>query len=434
MVVGEARARLRWSVLTSLVVSNYRSLGERVELKLGRMTALVGPNGAGKSNLADLIRFIAECARPRGLDEAISARNGFDSILRQGSPRPSHLTLAIQVEGPEFLWAWRFTLVSSEETKFEVLNEQALSVLRVAIKPGTLPLVTAALDAFAEPSFTGSPVNAIAPHLGNAEHGLSFLSGGALHLGGAMVRPTTRLQPSDRDLFLPYLEGSNTFFRDLPEWLCRMSVYSPSPGLLRSPQRLDTHRPLKTNGENWASVLADMQDQAGGTELLVALRHLVGDIQKFRVADLGGFLMPQFWHGKHVDDPGGYWLSAHQESEGTVRIAALLTALFQEPYLTLVGIEEPELAVHPGAMALLFDYLKEASSDSRSQVLLTTHSPDLLDLLDIDDVRIVERRAGSTLVSALDEDQRLAIRRRLFQPSEILRSEGLRPAEGQVNG
>ena len=47
-------------MITSIDVSNYRSLGSEVRMRLGPLTALVGPNGAGKSNVADLIRFLAE--------------------------------------------------------------------------------------------------------------------------------------------------------------------------------------------------------------------------------------------------------------------------------------------------------------------------------------------------------------------------------------
>ena len=66
-------------MITRLSVANYRSIGERVELDLGRMTALVGPNGAGKSNLADALRFVAgKRSRPRLL---VRGRGGRDARL-----------------------------------------------------------------------------------------------------------------------------------------------------------------------------------------------------------------------------------------------------------------------------------------------------------------------------------------------------------------
>jgi predicted ATP-binding protein involved in virulence len=90
---------------------------------------------------------------------------------------------------------------------------------------------------------------------------------------------------------------------------------------------------------------------------------------------------------------------------------------------TTIGVEEPELTVHPGALPLLFDYLKQASR--RSQVIITTHSPDLLDLMDVEDVRVVTREQGITRVEVMAEKQRTAVRSRLVSLSEVMRAEGL---------
>ena len=65
----------------------------------------------------------------------------------------------------------------------------------------------------------------------------------------------------------------------------------------------------------------------------------------------------------------------------------MLTILYQDPPQFLVGLEEPELAIHPGAMAVLADTIKEASL--RGQVVVTTHSPDLINLLPLDSIRAV---------------------------------------------
>lgn len=97
-----------------------------------------------------------------------------------------------------------------------------------------------------------------------------------------------------------------------------------------------------------------------------------------------------------------------------------------------VGFEEPELTVHPGAIGVLFDHFREASG--RGQVLLTTHSSELLDLLDIDEVRVVARHDGATVVSRVDEAQRTLVKKRLATTSELVWSEGLRGATGSGPG
>lgn len=170
--------------------------------------------------------------------------------------------------------------------------------------------------------------------------------------------------------------------------------------------------------------------EAGGlaAELKTALGQITGDIDDIRVRHVGGYLITEFRHGVMIKPKGKSvrpkWFEAAQESDGTLRMAGIITALLQEPPLTLIGVEEPELTIHPGAIPLLYDYLKEAST--KSQVLLTTHSPELLSLLDADDVRVVERRDGVTTVTMMDEPQREAVSERLLTLGELMRMEGLR--------
>jgi predicted ATPase len=116
-------------------------------------------------------------------------------------------------------------------------------------------------------------------------------------------------------------------------------------------------------------------------------------------------------------------IDATEESDGTLRFIGIVTALLQEPPVPVLGIEEPELTVHPGAIPLLYDFLKEASR--RSQVLVTTHSPELLDLVDPEEVRVVLRGREGTTIGPMSAVQREAVRGRLLTLGEVLRAEGL---------
>jgi predicted ATPase len=93
----------------------------------------------------------------------------------------------------------------------------------------------------------------------------------------------------------------------------------------------------------------------------------------------------------------------------------------------LIGVEEPELTVHPGALPTVYDYLAQAAK--RSQVLFTTHSPDLLDRVDTADVRVVERKEGATTVAPMLEEQREVVRKRLMSLGELQRTEGIKQLE-----
>ena len=86
-------------------------------------------------------------------------------------------------------------------------------------------------------------------------------------------------------------------------------------------------------------------------------------------------------------------------SSGTLRVLALMTALFATFDANLIGIEEPENYVHPTAVASFLEYLR--STQDRVQFLVTTHSPLLLDYLgDPSAVRVVQRTEdGATVVA-----------------------------------
>jgi predicted ATPase len=117
-------------------------------------------------------------------------------------------------------------------------------------------------------------------------------------------------------------------------------------------------------------------------------------------------------------------------SDGTLRALAVLVALFQGNGAVshrLVGIEEPEIALHPAAAGVLTDGLRDASE--HVQILVTSHSPDLLDTEAIPDESIlaVVSEHGETHLGPLDEAGRSTLRDHLYTAGELLRMDQLRP-------
>lgn len=154
-------------------------------------------------------------------------------------------------------------------------------------------------------------------------------------------------------------------------------------------------------------------------ELELALARITDEITGVRVDATGGYYVAEF---RHEIDGSVRWFNAAQESDGTLRLAGILTGLLQDPPPPLIAIEEPELTINPGLLPLIFDYL-EAASD-RTQVVITTHSPELLDMLDVDALRVVRRAEGATQVMMVSPEQRSLVRDALASPGEILRTGG----------
>lgn len=103
-------------------------------------------------------------------------------------------------------------------------------------------------------------------------------------------------------------------------------------------------------------------------------------------------------------------------------VAAQMVSSAAQPEMLIV--EEPEVAIHPGAAALLFEVLKQASQ--RGFVLVTTHSPELLDAAQDEEILVCDYRRGTTRIGPLSTAQRELVREGLFSLSELARSEPLR--------
>ena len=369
-------------MIKRLSVSNYRSLGENVSVDLGQLTALVGPNGSGKSNVVDVLSFVSDAVR-LGLADAISSRGEIAGV-RRWSEQPSrlsiHLGLILQNGSPA---SYGFEIESS----YDEYETYTVEVEQGQVRVG--------------------------------EEDVRFrVEAGKWIEGPAGLNP-----PISQSSLVLSIIGGDARFQPLVQCLQQVAVYSIQPDALRGPQRYSPVRPMNRWGLSWASVLKDQPKETWRPDLVGALHSLTGDIEDIKVTSVESHLLVRFRHT--AQEGGEKWLFSEQESDGTLRVAGIVTALLQEPPVPVIVIEEPELTVHPGALPLLYDFLKEASR--RSQVLLTTHSPELLDLIDEEDVRVVLRGSEGTTVAPMSAAQRKAVREGLLTLGEVLRTEGLQP-------
>jgi predicted ATPase len=93
-------------------------------------------------------------------------------------------------------------------------------------------------------------------------------------------------------------------------------------------------------------------------------------------------------------------------SDGTLRLIALVTLLMQPDSISaprLICIDEPELGLHPAAIELLGDLLQKASK--KSQIIISTQSPALVDCFSVDDVVVVNRTGGESIFKRLEEKE-----------------------------
>lgn len=182
---------------------------------------------------------------------------------------------------------------------------------------------------------------------------------------------------------------------------------------------------LRPDGSNVASVLQRIEHRSPetlariGDLLAAALPHAV-DVKPVRYGHRLSIEFVQEWGGGQQ-----VTFNASSMSDGTLRALGILTAVFQEPLPSLLVIEEPEATVHPGALGLILDLLQFASD--RTQVVVTTHSPELLSAKWIEDrhLRIVSWEDGSTYISPIADGARKALQEHLMDAGELLRSDAL---------
>jgi predicted ATPase len=153
-------------------------------------------------------------------------------------------------------------------------------------------------------------------------------------------------------------------------------------------------------------------------------------IERIDAYSVGRYMTVAF-HSRGRPGLEGIEFGPEAVSDGTIRAAGVLAALFQLPasdgQIPLIGIEEPEIALHPAAAGVLFDALTEASE--QVQVIVTTQSPDLLDRedLDVSAVRAVSMDDGLTRIGEVDEASRQIVRDKLYTLGELMRGNQITP-------
>jgi len=374
--------------LTRVVLRNYKSIAG-CDVGLGALTYLVGPNGSGKSNFLDALHLVRD-ALSGSLDNALNERGGLQEVRRKSSGHPTHFGIRLE-----------FALRDGRSGHY-------------AFNVGAL-------------SRGGYEVQAEECAIGGAGSGPFFrIERGSLTACSEQSFPSVT---ADR-LALVSASGLKSF-RPAFDALTAMGFYNINPKLVREPQKPQDGRILKPAGENIVSVIGHLERTSPSALVLVSdyLRTVVPSVHGVERKQIGPLETLEF--RQEVPGARSPWrFPAQNMSDGTLRALGVLTALFQgndDHAPVLVGIEEPETALHPAAAGALREALSRAAE--RTQVIVTSHSPDLLDdpEIPVDSLLAVDAITGETRIAPLDEPSRAALRERLFSAGELLRLNQLAP-------
>jgi predicted ATPase len=416
--------------LHRVCIRGYKSIAF-CDVALRPLTILVGRNAAGKSNFLDALAFLRD-TMDYGITEAVKRRGGWPSIVCR-SARTSRIAFEIEagfacgrphrrlngkgfsalapaageavgnLEGKQFVAKYSLEL-SADAHGIPVLAGEELVICddtqaiaaRYKIQGETLQ------ENWSSPDCSKYPVRPFSEEV------------------RAVYRPGQQL--------LRVL-GSQPCI-ELADGLRHMGFYNFHPDEIRKLQKPNPGWLLDRDGHNLASVLAGLKENDSETFDRVRdyLRVVAQEIENFQVTPLGEYETVRFRLQKGSGE-APLEFDAAGMSDGTLRVLAALAAAFQvvlpRGLPSVVGIEEPENALHPAAMRALVDALDDATQ--RTQIILTSHSGDLLSGRDVNpgQVLVVRSRGGQTHLTPIDAASRKIIEKELYSLADLQRMDRL---------
>lgn len=359
-------------------IQNFKSLRD-VTVDLTPVTVFIGKSGTGKTNFASAVRFLRDYLAG-GVHEIAQHPQDWKCATNPSGMVEFRIVFSV----PEFPERFTYSVRLSEHgvmhpPAFELLDYGSRTVFRQA------------------QARSGQHEWEVKPSL------VSVPQAGGVALGR-----------------LPGLEEAVVAHTALTAGI---GVYVfPNDVLGSNPTGHDGAIGLADKGDNYLRVLrAITRDLQKGTAVKKAIAATLNRINETVAGvELDSHQNPQNAIVAHRLGDKTLTLDLRQESDGFRRFYAHLLALYQMPPKQTLVFEEPENGIYPGALELLADEFKSAPETERGQVLLTTHSPALLDHFSVEHIRVVQLVELETKIGLLAEEQKDAIREELLHAGELL--------------
>lgn len=348
-------------LLGRIELQNFLSYpGDSPAVELVPLNVLIGPNASGKSNMLEALALLR--ASVGDLSAAIREGGGISEYLWKGAndsePAVIQTAIAFQSATRPAGVAHRLELARSG-SRFE-LNNEVLTVARVGQMIGELRYIYRddhGRSRLYSTFTTGTPVD----------------QGGDIRTSPDDLKPDQSILSQRRD---PDLYPELTY---LAEQFGRIALFQDwnvgRRSAVRLPQPTDLPNDfLLSDGSNLGLILHDLsQTSAKREELGEYLRKFYERARYITTKIQGGTLQ------LYIEEEGGRLIPATRLSDGTLRYLCLLAILLHPNPPPVIGIEEPELGLHPDILPTIAELLRKASE--RTQLFVTTHSETLVSAL-----------------------------------------------------
>jgi predicted ATPase len=339
------------SKLSSLTIKGYKSIQNMENLKLGNLNVLLGANGAGKSNFISVFKFLADMYE-QNLQLHVQKNGGADALLHYGRKKTPKMEMAFYFGDN----GYEFSLSPTKDNRF-IFDKERLRFMGAFY-----------YGQYWQPSST---------IIGSA-HSEAILKSSD-HKYAQYIKPA--------------IESWRIYhFHDTSDTALVKRIHSVTDNLK-----------LKTDAANLAAFL-----------LLLRQKHAIHYEQIVKTIQLVAPFFSDFVHRENEQTIELEWFEkgdldtpfkAHILSDGTLRFICLATLLLQPADLMsdTILIDEPELGLHPYALAVLADLIKRASE--QKQLIISTQSVELINHFSANDIIVVDRVDEASVFKCLDEEQ-----------------------------
>ena len=345
--------------IESLRVKGFRSLAD-VEINgMPRAAVLIGANGSGKSNLVRFFEMMSWMIGARRLDEFVQRRGGADDQLFGGTRTSPRMEAELAIRTESGRCDYRFALGHAHPDRFMFVDE-----------------------AF---RFTRDGFGSDAP----------WQSFGSGHTEAEIVKAAQSAESVDIDQKTAGV---------LVHLLRQCAVYqfhdTSDDSPLKKKWELEDNNYLRSDGGNLAAVLLRLEqiNLDRFESICDYIRRVLPIFDRFRIKEDYGKVLLR-WQAKGMDKTIG----AHLTSDGSLRLFALATLLNLPSKMLpdVLILDEPELGLHPAAVALVGDMIKVLAEER--QIIVATQSPLLVDQFDLDEILVLELRDRRTEIHRYNE-------------------------------
>jgi len=341
--------------LDKLTIKGFKSIRTLEDFELTNLNVLIGGNGAGKSNFIDffrMLRAMMELPLP-GLTSAslkayIADGGGSDDFLFNG-PK---ITEQIEVETRFGLNGYRFKLAPTADETF-IINDEA-----------------------------------------------RFYTTGWWEMGSGQTTPEL-LRDRDKRGAAGRRNVASYVYDAISSWKIYHFHDTSKVAPMRRFETIDDSDYLRFDAANIAPFLLDLKNSEKSTynQIVDTIRLVTPFFDNFILKPNKNEKVRLRWRQKGSDYP----LKPHHLSDGTLRFICLTTALLQpEPPSTII-IDEPELGLHPYAIEILAELIQ--STSKKTQLIVSTQSPSIVDCFKPEDIIVVNRKKGASVFQRLNKHE-----------------------------